>query len=55
MARRECFPAPPDLYFLTDMALRFAEMEKTAKNKISHRGIALAKLQEWFKDQPQSD
>lgn len=27
---------------------RYAEMDKAAKNKISHRGRALAKLQEWF-------
>jgi inosine triphosphate pyrophosphatase len=33
---------------------RYAEMDKTEKNKISHRGRALAKLQEWFKDKPQS-
>ncbi|KAI8298584.1 Inosine triphosphate pyrophosphatase [Colletotrichum sp. SAR11_59] len=26
----------------------YAEMDKTAKNKISHRGLALKKLQEWF-------
>ncbi|KAI9158818.1 Inosine triphosphate pyrophosphatase [Paramyrothecium foliicola] len=32
----------------------FAEMEKAAKNKISHRSLALEKLQAWFKDQPQS-
>ncbi|CAG7558659.1 unnamed protein product [Fusarium equiseti] len=29
----------------------FAEMDKTEKNKISHRSRALAKLQAWFKDQ----
>jgi inosine triphosphate pyrophosphatase len=29
----------------------FAEMDKAEKNKISHRGRALAKLQAWFKDQ----
>ncbi|KAH6987292.1 inosine triphosphate pyrophosphatase-like protein [Ilyonectria robusta] len=29
----------------------FAEMEKTEKNKISHRGRALTKLQAWFKEQ----
>ncbi|KAH7152539.1 inosine triphosphate pyrophosphatase-like protein [Dactylonectria estremocensis] len=29
----------------------FAEMEKTEKNKISHRSLALAKLQAWFKEQ----
>ncbi|KPM33898.1 Inosine triphosphate pyrophosphatase [Neonectria ditissima] len=29
----------------------FAEMEKTEKNKISHRSLALAKLQIWFKEQ----
>lgn len=32
----------------------FAEMDKTEKNKISHRGEALKKLQEWFKTEPQS-
>ncbi|EQB53291.1 Ham1 family protein [Colletotrichum gloeosporioides Cg-14] len=26
----------------------YAEMDKTAKNNISHRGLALKKLQEWF-------
>ncbi|KAK0392165.1 hypothetical protein NLU13_1663 [Sarocladium strictum] len=29
----------------------FAEMETTEKNRISHRGMGLKKLQEWFKDQ----
>lgn len=29
----------------------YAEMEKAAKNKISHRAIALAKLKEWLKTQ----
>ena len=28
----------------------YAEMEKTEKNKISHRGKALAKLKEWLLD-----
>ncbi|KFA62633.1 hypothetical protein S40285_05163 [Stachybotrys chlorohalonatus IBT 40285] len=32
----------------------FAEMDKAAKNKISHRGRALAELQAWFKDQPET-
>jgi inosine triphosphate pyrophosphatase len=32
----------------------FAEMEKVEKNKISHRGLALAKLQAWFKEQPEN-
>ncbi|KAH7318785.1 inosine triphosphate pyrophosphatase-like protein [Stachybotrys elegans] len=32
----------------------FAEMPKTEKNKISHRGKALEKLQAWFKDQPEA-
>jgi inosine triphosphate pyrophosphatase len=27
---------------------RYAEMDKSEKNKISHRYRALAKLQEWF-------
>jgi inosine/xanthosine triphosphate pyrophosphatase family protein len=27
---------------------RYAEMDKAEKNKISHRGRALAKLQAWF-------
>ncbi|KUI58865.1 Inosine triphosphate pyrophosphatase [Cytospora mali] len=31
--------------------LTYAEMEKSAKNKISHRGRALDKLQDWFKKQ----
>ncbi|KAJ4306523.1 nucleoside triphosphate pyrophosphohydrolase ham1 [Collariella sp. IMI 366227] len=26
----------------------YAEMDKTEKNKVSHRGRALAKLQDWF-------
>lgn len=26
-------------------------MDKTEKNKISHRGLALGKLQAWFKEQ----
>lgn len=30
---------------------RFAEMEKVQKNRISHRGLALEKLQTWFKEQ----
>lgn len=30
---------------------RFAEMEKSEKNKISHRSLALAKLRAWFKEQ----
>ena len=34
-----------------DVLDRFAEMDKVEKNKISHRGIALGKLQEWFKVQ----
>ncbi|KAF6815855.1 Ham1 family protein [Colletotrichum sojae] len=29
----------------------YAEMDKTAKNKISHRGLALGKLQDWFSQQ----
>ncbi len=29
----------------------YAEMEKAAKNKISHRALALAKLKEWLKTQ----
>ncbi|KAF7544967.1 hypothetical protein G7Z17_g9536 [Cylindrodendrum hubeiense] len=29
----------------------FAEMAKTEKNKISHRGLALTKLQAWFKEE----
>ncbi|KAK1539876.1 Ham1 family protein [Colletotrichum costaricense] len=29
----------------------YAEMDKAAKNKISHRGLALAKLQDWFAQQ----
>lgn len=33
------------------MISRFAEMEKAEKNKISHRGLALKKLQEWFAEQ----
>ncbi|KAF3760217.1 putative inosine triphosphate pyrophosphatase [Cryphonectria parasitica EP155] len=32
----------------------YAEMEKSAKNKISHRGRALEKLQAWFKQQASS-
>lgn len=31
----------------------YAEMDKSEKNKISHRGLALAKLQAWFKEHPQ--
>lgn len=30
---------------------RYAEMDKAAKNKISHRGRALEKLQAWFAEQ----
>ncbi|TDZ14140.1 Inosine triphosphate pyrophosphatase [Colletotrichum orbiculare MAFF 240422] len=26
----------------------YAEMDKAAKNKVSHRGVALRKLQDWF-------
>lgn len=33
---------------------RYAEMEKAEKNKISHRGRALEKLQSWFKEQASS-
>lgn len=33
---------------LTTWGDRYAEMDKAEKNKISHRGRALAKLQEWF-------
>ncbi|KAK7403958.1 nucleoside triphosphate pyrophosphohydrolase ham1 [Neonectria punicea] len=40
---------PPD--FGWDAVFEFAEMEKTEKNKISHRSLALAKLQAWFKEQ----
>ncbi|CAG9999956.1 unnamed protein product [Clonostachys byssicola] len=29
----------------------FAEMDKSEKNKISHRSLALQKLQDWFKEQ----
>ncbi|PNH43456.1 hypothetical protein VD0004_g3989 [Verticillium dahliae] len=29
----------------------YAEMDKAAKNKISHRGLALSKLQQWFSEQ----
>ncbi|KAJ0308182.1 hypothetical protein COL516b_003451 [Colletotrichum fioriniae] len=29
----------------------YAEMDKAAKNKISHRGLALAKLKDWFAQQ----
>ncbi|KAF1813131.1 Ham1-like protein [Eremomyces bilateralis CBS 781.70] len=29
----------------------YAEMEKSEKNKVSHRGKALEKLQEWLKEQ----
>lgn len=32
----------------------YAEMDKSAKNKISHRGRALDKLQDWFKKQASS-
>ena len=31
-----------------DLAGRYAEMDKAAKNKISHRGIALQRLRAWF-------
>lgn len=30
----------------------YAEMDQAEKNKISHRGRALQKLQEWLKNQP---
>ncbi|KAH6891991.1 inosine triphosphate pyrophosphatase [Thelonectria olida] len=33
----------------------FAEMEKSEKNKISHRSLALAKLRAWFKEQTASN
>lgn len=36
---------------LTQTNIRYAEMEKAAKNKISHRGRALEKLQAWFAEQ----
>lgn len=29
----------------------YAEMDKAEKNKISHRGKAMAKLQQWLKDE----
>lgn len=29
----------------------YAEMDKTEKNKVSHRGKALEKLKEWLKSQ----
>ena len=29
----------------------YAEMPKSEKNKISHRGKALAKLKEWLKEE----
>ncbi|KAM0324208.1 hypothetical protein ACHAQA_008402 [Verticillium albo-atrum] len=32
----------------------YAEMDKAAKNKISHRGLALGKLQQWFAEQQAS-
>ncbi|GJC88211.1 inosine triphosphate pyrophosphatase [Colletotrichum liriopes] len=32
----------------------YAEMEKATKNKISHRGLALRKLQDWFAQQQTS-
>ncbi|KAF7562566.1 hypothetical protein G7046_g1553 [Stylonectria norvegica] len=32
----------------------FAEMEKAEKNKISHRSLALSKLQAWFKEQEET-
>lgn len=38
----------------TSQPHRYAEMEKSAKNKISHRGRALDKLQDWFKKQSSS-
>lgn len=30
---------------------RYAEMDKTEKNKISHRGKALDKLKAWLRDE----
>jgi hypothetical protein len=37
-----------------DSKTRYAEMDKAEKNKISHRGLALKKLQAWFKDQDET-
>jgi hypothetical protein len=34
---------------------RYAEMDKAEKNKISHRSLALSKLQAWFKEQKASE
>lgn len=43
----------PHAMQLTD-SHRFAEMETVEKNKISHRGLGLKKLQEWFKNKDES-
>lgn len=37
-----------------DDKIRYAEMDKVEKNKISHRGRALEKLQAWFAEQTSS-
>jgi hypothetical protein len=34
---------------------RYAEMDKAEKNKISHRSLALSKLQAWFMEQKASE
>lgn len=47
----QCPPAEDVFGSLTQTNIRYAEMEKTAKNKISHRGRALEKLQAWFAEQ----
>lgn len=46
MAKRKCSPLARTVGIL--ISLRYAEMDKAEKNKISHRGVALGKLQAWF-------
>jgi hypothetical protein len=45
--RRE-LALPPNVIHIPLTCYRYAEMEKTVKNKVSHRGKALEKLQAWF-------
>jgi inosine/xanthosine triphosphate pyrophosphatase family protein len=40
-----------NLGFLIDWHLRYAEMDKVEKNKISHRGKALEKLKTWLQQE----
>ncbi|KAF6840797.1 Ham1 family protein [Colletotrichum musicola] len=45
------YPRDVGFWCVADRYHSYAEMDKTAKNKISHRGLALGKLQDWFSQQ----